>query len=95
MVPRVVLEELNLKDEFLNWLWVFWNQQSNMIRFKGTNDSISGALVVHGIKQQQGYTKYHHWILQIVLGGKGMGDHELETLERCQTDEYNEIDCCS
>ena len=44
LVARVVLEALNLEYELLNWVEVFWNWFSNLIRltrFKGTNNSVS------------------------------------------------------
>ena len=33
LILKVVLEEQNFKDEFLNWFWGFWNWLSNLIRF--------------------------------------------------------------
>ena len=44
LVARVVLEASNLEYELLNWVEVFWNWFSNLIRltrFKGTNNSVS------------------------------------------------------
>ena len=38
---RVVVEELNFKDEFSEGFWSSWNYLSNMIRFKEANESIS------------------------------------------------------
>lgn len=39
LILGVVLEEQNFEDESSNRFWGFWKWVSDLIRFKGTNDS--------------------------------------------------------
>lgn len=81
---------------FVNCFWVFWNWLSNIIGFRGTNDSIFSddegtdnpwhglAIEIHKIPPLDTPN-------QIVIRGKVVGDHVLENLEHCwQTNEYKE-----
>lgn len=79
----------------LNWFWSFWNQFSNLVRFRDTIDSISCSKESTSCSQHDVAIGIHKISsldtpIQILTRGKDLGEHFCQT-NCCQSNEY-EID---